>query len=272
MLGLHQRRLNELIAKEYTGELDCGSALAVMRKYRKSHAGHLVSAANIIQTNMRGFKNDNAFMGDRAEEVIERMDKFVSGAGSKIGEGGRQIAVDPQVADLADQLVNQEEKQITGHVFEDIPPEQIESTVANTADLVKWSKKCLAEWNLLSSDPDYDPGRSGSAEDEKWQVSIDPSMSSAREESRQKALLYPDNFNRTISQVVPAGGAPLVVHELAHTVQVENRGRVGLAITREVGTDRASIVNEAGAVAWETARSEERRVGKECRSRWSPDH
>src|SRR5438270_3540232 len=31
-------------------------------------------------------------------------------------------------------------------------------------------------------------------------------------------------------------------------------------------------VNPAKPMTWERPRSEERRVGKECRSRWSPDH
>ena len=30
--------------------------------------------------------------------------------------------------------------------------------------------------------------------------------------------------------------------------------------------------NEGNALSWASARSEERRVGKECRSRWSPYH
>ena len=33
-----------------------------------------------------------------------------------------------------------------------------------------------------------------------------------------------------------------------------------------------ALVEAARAQQWETARSEERRVGKECRSRWSPYH
>src|SRR5947207_13051480 len=44
-----------------------------------------------------------------------------------------------------------------------------------------------------------------------------------------------------------------------------------------VETDRGRIecevvVDAAGMYAPELARSEERRVGKECRSRWAPDH
>ena len=39
--------------------------------------------------------------------------------------------------------------------------------------------------------------------------------------------------------------------------------------TRHIGTE---AVRKAFAAAWATVRSEERRVGKECRSRWSPYH
>ena len=45
-------------------------------------------------------------------------------------------------------------------------------------------------------------------------------------------------------------------------------------ITELVAELAAPAVEAAGCVLWDTeyVRSEERRVGKECRSRWSPYH
>src|SRR5258708_19992677 len=40
----------------------------------------------------------------------------------------------------------------------------------------------------------------------------------------------------------------------------------------QVTTDQISMTLASGATASLTVRSEERRVGKECRSRWSPYH
>src|SRR2546423_6395974 len=44
--------------------------------------------------------------------------------------------------------------------------------------------------------------------------------------------------------------------------------RIPRAATQHVG----DVVEAAGPPAWSDHRSEERRVGKECRSRWSPYH
>src|SRR3989441_10859741 len=43
------------------------------------------------------------------------------------------------------------------------------------------------------------------------------------------------------------------------------------AVEREID-DLDALIHEAGGSAFVYARSEERRVGKECRSRWSPYH
>ena len=44
---------------------------------------------------------------------------------------------------------------------------------------------------------------------------------------------------------------------------------------KELGTDNPNVFNDLEGYDYEavaTTRSEERRVGKECRSRWSPYH
>src|SRR2546425_7995117 len=48
----------------------------------------------------------------------------------------------------------------------------------------------------------------------------------------------------------------------------EIRDATGVRVTAVAG----DVTTEAGRAALLTARSEERRVGKECRSRWSPYH
>jgi len=54
--------------------------------------------------------------------------------------------------------------------------------------------------------------------------------------------------------------------------QVLERGEIAVLVTRVTGSQNVGaklLVQENGSV---TGRSEERRVGKECRSRWSPYH
>src|SRR5689334_24616413 len=48
-------------------------------------------------------------------------------------------------------------------------------------------------------------------------------------------------------------------------------GRAERALSLRIA-DRVDDATASTEVAWQTARSEERRVGKECRSRWSPYH
>src|SRR2546422_10439293 len=52
--------------------------------------------------------------------------------------------------------------------------------------------------------------------------------------------------------------------------QVQHLRHVGLAHQRRVGLEQQVV--EQHRLAEVEKRSEERRVGKECRSRWSPDH
>src|SRR5256886_16630165 len=83
-----------------------------------------------------------------------------------------------------------------------------------------------------------------------------------------------------ISRVIPADPVALVAGETATPAQVE-------ALRRQLGFDRPLPVQFVTYVARLARgdmgtslytmrpiadRSEERRVGKECRSRWSPDH
>src|SRR2546422_11604047 len=50
-------------------------------------------------------------------------------------------------------------------------------------------------------------------------------------------------------------------------------GRVGASMAAELGTMRVTEqVDALETLAYDPQRSEERRVGKECRSRWSPYH
>src|SRR2546425_12792386 len=49
-------------------------------------------------------------------------------------------------------------------------------------------------------------------------------------------------------------------------------GLIAVAWTKVLGLDASGIAAAAATQGWQIKRSEERRVGKECRSRWSPYH
>ena len=55
---------------------------------------------------------------------------------------------------------------------------------------------------------------------------------------------------------------------MARAIELAKRGIGGVNPNPLVG----AVVVKDGKIIGETTRSEERRVGKECRSRWSPYH
>ena len=63
-------------------------------------------------------------------------------------------------------------------------------------------------------------------------------------------------------------------HRIFYYLMWENLQEVGYVITDESGYEIDSVFKAVALqnLVGEFARSEERRVGKECRSRWSPYH
>ena len=82
-----------------------------------------------------------------------------------------------------------------------------------------------------------------------------------------KALIAPGNFEDDLGRV---GRCEWIVEAVAEDLEIKR------SLWRQVAALRApgSIVstNTSGIPLARISRSEERRVGKECRSRWSPYH
>ena len=82
-------------------------------------------------------------------------------------------------------------------------------------------------------------------------------------------LLDPAVYDLGIPMLGICYGAQLIAQQLGGEVGRSGRGEYGR--TRLTRTAESSLLGAEGArVVW--MRSEERRVGKECRSRWSPYH
>src|SRR3712207_1003840 len=108
-----------------------------------------------------------------------------------------------------------------------------------------------------------------------------------RPEILDPALLRPGRFDRRVSVAPPDRRGRLEILQV-HTRSVPLAPDVNLVAVADatpgmVGADLANLVNEAALTAAGHRndavtgadfgdRSEERRVGKECRSRWSPYH
>ena len=93
-----------------------------------------------------------------------------------------------------------------------------------------------------------------------------------------------DNFRRAFAEFEPDAvarfGAREVDRLLGDAGIVRHRGKIEAAIAnahgvralRKAGTPLHELVWSFGPENYAPPRSEERRVGKECRSRWSPYH
>src|SRR5689334_7196173 len=86
-----------------------------------------------------------------------------------------------------------------------------------------------------------------------------------------------DEFGRDLTAEAREGRVDPVIgrdEEIEQTVEILARRRKNNAVLiGEPGVGKTAIVEGlARRVAEGDVRSEERRVGKECRSRWSPDH
>src|SRR2546430_4512499 len=74
---------------------------------------------------------------------------------------------------------------------------------------------------------------------------------------------------------------PILGVEELHVLDVDREGHPVAGLDRGLGLDaghaltglhRRGLVLVEGTLGYDPVRSEERRVGKECRSRWSPYH
>ena len=91
----------------------------------------------------------------------------------------------------------------------------------------------------------------------------------------RKVLYTAKNSQLVVMSLIPGEDIGEEVHELDQFIRCE--AGIGKAILDGVEheiSDGSAIVVPAGARhnVINTSRSEERRVGKECRSRWSPYH
>jgi len=91
---------------------------------------------------------------------------------------------------------------------------------------------------------------------------------------KEAALFLPSGTmcNEIAMRVHCRPGDEMLAHRTAHPIHFETGGPAGLAGVNVRPLDGPRGQFDAAAVEAGVRRSEERRVGKECRSRWSPYH
>ena len=116
-------------------------------------------------------------------------------------------------------------------------------------------KKINEEWFLLFSAKD--------AEEKKQQIQAVLAAKDLQETEEMPDFSQYREQGRKKEQVLPCG----TIHQ--HSTKAASHG---LPQTERFRKDAPEHRRELGQVEQHDARSEERRVGKECRSRWSPYH
>lgn len=250
VINMHLKRLNQLLAEIYP---DVASFLY------QAHVSKSDDYKGLVE-DIKDCIGKNKFrMYDKKDpgaRVFERLDKFINGVGEKNSDG-MYTAISPEVIEEVDK--SKKEKHIHNKPVIDATDEDLKNITIDAPTFQDWFKRRLEHERILSNESEdtYDKDRQGTPKDGKWQAVIDPNRGSLAVNDKQRVILIPANFKRTLASINPAGAVPVFDHENTHVDQNENRRKLGLAITDNVRMDRSDIYSEAGAVARETHSQEE---------------
>jgi len=250
VINMHLKRLNQLLAELYP---DVASFLYQAHVSKSDNYKELVEDIKdcIGENKYRMYDKK-----DPGAKVFERLDKFVNGVGEKNSDG-IYTTISSEVIEEVDK--SKKEKHVHNEPIINATDEDLKKINIDALTFQDWFKRRLEHEGILSSENEntYDKDRQGAPKDGKWQAIIDPNRSSLAVNDKQRVILIPANFKRTLASINPAGAVPVFDHENTHVDQNENRRRLGLTITDNVRMDRSDIYSEAGAVARETRSQEE---------------
>jgi len=236
VLNIHRRRLNQLIAQIYP---DAQIFLNQEDKVNKHPKLVKIIKENLVLIEPHEDQCD-------AQRLITKMDHFSWGVGQRSDKGDYNV-ISPEVEKLA----REDQKSLTKK-----PEKKGSSTTeinqirVDAKQWQQWAEKFLESQGILSRQTSYNPDREEPAGDDRWQVVITPEPNLSVNK-KQKVVKVPENFDRPLIDPVTGDAIPILNHELAHVVQLENLSRTSLTIFEHIGDDRASAFLEGGAIAWE---------------------
>lgn len=138
-------------------------------------------------------------------------------------------------------------KQSLSHfTYDDVDQNTLDNTYINTSQLSVMATIVLKHYNLLSNNNSQDDKMNEPASDHKWRILIKP-IPNLRVNGRKKILYLPENFNRRLNGIYPAGAMAVLEHELTHIFQHENNTKLGIALLARTKAVRSAAWFEAGA-------------------------
>lgn len=256
-LDVHIGRVNALMALHYPHLFHLAEQLDMSPDNNQTQTwkNALLEAAPVI-------KFADASDGEKRSKFFDgfarRLDIVRNGRAVAYDSDGSALPISHDVERLADEVElrsqNPSEK-VPSSRFTVEQLEEMARTRMNAEEFSTFLETVLADKGLLSvhkTTHDDLQERSGTAEDNKWQVVISPKAASLSVEGSRKAMIVAENFDRTLTQLSPTGCLPLAAHEVAHVYQVEVNDEVAKQIPLAAIRGRRSVtVEELGGLFFE---------------------
>lgn len=189
-----------------------------------------------------------------ADRFSHRLDMFRFGA---VQAGPREnfSAISPEVRQLDIDLANRASHTPATAIVSEQTIATMEQTSWKAGEFKSFLETVLDEYDLRSSVKsswEELADRQGAASDGKWQVVISPKVFSLTVNSRDKVMLVPQDFDRSLIGGSVQGALPLGAHEVTHVLQAEFREQLAadLPLAR-YGSRRATALAEMGGIVQE---------------------
>lgn len=222
LINVHMGRVNAMLADLYASAVQLARQLDLSQPGR--HTERWLKKLAAVASTVGGvfsqqYDDREQFLADWMDDVSRRLDFVRNGAAST---GQRLTAVSDELVQAVKRRQNWAGQRSS--CFTAATLALLDATRWNAGQLSVFLSRILRQWGILSqhaSDWHAVDSRDGWAPDDKWQVVIRPGLHSLMVDGSKKVLLIPADFNRSLTQVSPAGVLPVSAHELTHVLQTE---------------------------------------------------
>lgn len=208
LLDVYASRVNSMMADLYPHAVTLAEQIDRMPDNEQRH--RLETSLSAAVPIINAARNDEMF--------AVRLDRIRNGVAL---ENGSFTPFSKDLLALAEQKPTQNTP--PAHITPEIIAE-MDKTNWQAEDMKVFVEDVLGQWDMLSEYQNTweEVGeREGYSPDKKWQVVITPQVKSFSVDGRKRIVKVPDVFDRSLTQVAPAGALMVTGHELAHVLQSE---------------------------------------------------
>ncbi len=258
LLDMHVARVNEQLAGLYPYALYLGQQLSAAdsNKQNMTWSEQLTAQMPFLQRAVaRDRGNQLQDFKTYKNTLAQRLDFLKHGAAQSSGAEGFS-PISPELRQLISDLVTTSEAEAPPSRFSPEVLEKLDTTKWNAAQMKDFLQFILRGWGLLSDQTstwDEVEKRDGWPEDKKWQVATHPRRESFASIGAKHVVWIPESFDRSLTQLAPAGALPVAAHELEHLQQEEYNTELAKQVSlAQARGRRHGTLQEAGAIREET--------------------